>query len=301
MATYNGEKIYIKHLSHFDHLEFDEINELFVEKCKSDGLPSESERLSQLIKKGQWTQSKENEIAQLRDFISRLEDGRKGISVPSVLKNHNETIAAEKAKLNKLLSERSELVGLTVEIHSLNLLNDHYILSNLFLDKDLRDPLFTADSFDYLSESEVSSVIEAYSLAIDPCSDKNIKKLSVQPFFQQYFFICNGDISSFFGKPVSSLTHYQVTLANHASYFKDIVSNNDLSNLSHEKRLDPDAIEAYVNLKRNADRAIEEGRAPTGMTPEDIKSLGLEGRIAKAPAKEMNSSEFLQYLQKQKA
>lgn len=299
-AIINGEVAYIKHLSHFDHLEFEDLGEKFVKEATENGLLTEEQRLEQIIKQGIWSKAKEDEIFQLEDFIARLEEGKKGISVPSVLKNHESVILEEKKKLQKLLQERANLIGLTVEIHASGILNDYYILNNLFKDKELKVPMFTHDVLDPLSDKEVGHITEQYTASVEPCSDKNIKKLSVQPFFQQYFFVCNNDVSAFFGKPVYLMTNYQVNLANYAMYFKEIASQTDLSNLTPEQRKDPDEIEKYVNLKRNADQALQEGKVPTNMTPSDIKALGLEGKMSKMPSEPMNSQQFMEFLSKQK-
>ncbi len=299
VTKWRDKLIYIKHLGHSDHLHYDDLTEQFERAAHAKGLPSEQDRLVYLKSNGYWSDEKDYNIGVQEDLISRFEEGRKSISIPSILKKHDQSIQDEKDKLSNMITERSIVIGMTSEIYARRLLEDYYILHNLFTDNKLTVSLFNESDFEDLSDNDVINLVDTYSEAIKSCTEPNIRRLSVQGFFQQYYYLCGDDLNSFYGKPICNLTFYQVQLGNCARYFKNIFENNDLSSLSGDRRSDPDAIEKYVIAKKNTDQTISEGRAPVGMNAQDIKDLGLEGKIVKAPNRQMNSTEMMAWIQSQ--
>jgi hypothetical protein len=289
--------VYIRHMSHKDHLLHDDMKERFYKEAIAKGLPSEEEKIKFLINKGLWSNERENEIARQELFVRSSEDGRKHLNIPSLLEKHNKMIEKELEKLHKMYFEKANLIGLTAEGHANRKIEDHYLLCNTFDSKNLDHSLFSNDEFDDLSDFDVSELNDVYTKSIAHCSDSNIRLLAVQDFYQHYYGLCKDNLQSFFGKPICELTYFQISLGNHSRYFRNIMENNDLSHLSPEKRENPDEIEKHVIAKRNTDAALAEGRAPVGMTKEDIKSMGLEGKMGKLPDKNMSGAEFMRFLE----
>ena len=300
VGAYGGKPIYVKHMGHRDHLGYEDLVERFKQKAITDGLPTEKQRLDYLIANKLWDASRDNEADRIRNNVRQIELGLPTISIPSVREAQEKYMKEEIQKCNDIVRDKSRIVGLTAEIYSQQLLNDNYILLNVFTNKELISPLFPPDLFDDLSDNDVNSLIELYESIVAPCGERNIRLLSAQDFFLQYYMLCGDNLQSFFGRNICDLTHYQVALGNSARNFKNVLENNDLSNLSPEKRQDPDEVYKYISLKANTDKTISEGRAPVNMTQEDIKTLGLEGKMSKLPNKSMDSQEFLKFLQASK-
>ena len=292
VGLFNGNNIYIKHLSHLDHLDLDLLEQSYIDDALKRGLPSESDRLKYLAKHGYWSDAKEAEIESQRNVVIRFEEGRKNLIVPSMIETHDKAIQQEREKLNKLIGERMALIGHTADSYASSRIHDVYILRNTFSDIDLRNPLYKQCDFDDLSDLEVSNILLSYENAVKPCAEVSLRRLACQDFFQQYYRLCNDDLKSFYGKDICRLTYYQVRLGNYGRYFKNLFENNDLSGLDPVKRADPDAIERHISAKKGAEEAISAGRAPVGMTKNDIKEMGLENRMSKMPNKEMNMIEF---------
>jgi hypothetical protein len=297
--VWRGKRVYIKHLSHFEYIQYEELSDQYRKEAE-ESIPNEKNKLKYLIDNNLWNNDKETEIERQRDYIMRLQEGRKTFSQPSMLANHDKLISEESGKLTRMLTERFNLLGLTAEMYAERQINDYYMLHNLFVDDRLVTPLFSEEEFEDLSDDDVSNITQCYDTAIKGCSEDYIRRLSVQDFFMRYYTLCDNNISFFYGKPICQLTHYQVSLGNYAKYYRSLIENYDLSNMTPEKRQDPEEIEKFVNVKKNADKALEKGMAPVNMSKDDIKTLGLQDKIAKMPNKAMNSQEFIAHMQAQK-
>lgn len=296
-VPFKGRPLVVKHLAHTDHIEYDSLRIVYEEEARAKGAITDADRLKDLTKQGLWTPAREAGIATQIDFLHRLEDGKKGVAVPSILKAQDQQIAQERAKLEGTYQERATLFGVTTEVYAQQQLNDHYIVTNLFLDKECLQPLFSSSSFDDLTDAAVREVTQAYQRATEPCSEANLKTLAVQDFFIRYYSLCGDNLYSFYGRPVANLTFYQVRLGNVARYYKQLMENCDLSRLPPDQRNDPEAIDRAYTTQRNATPMIEEGKVPVGMNREDIKELGLQGRLTPLPRGNQSFQQMIQRAQ----
>jgi hypothetical protein len=292
-----GRDIYVRHLSHFQHEEYDYLQSCFEDHAVEQGAPREAVQLERLKAKGLWTTTKERDIERQRDTIARFEEARKTVVLPSMQENYDKQIGEEKGKLSQLLVDRANLLGLTAEMYAQRRLNDHYILTNVFSDVAFSQPLYTPDSFDDMGDGEVEALLVSYHAAILPCDDANLRHLCVQEFFTSYYNLCGDDSSAFFGKPVCQLTYYQVRLSNIAKYFKAIMEQVDMSKVDPKTRHDPDAIEKVFISQRNMAKMSEEGKVPVGMTQSDLQKLGVKGQLTDI-REEMSAAQLVERLRK---
>lgn len=297
--TKDSQTVYIRHLSHFGHQEYDLLTERFEQEALAKGAETEETSLKRLTDKGLWSPARETDIARQRDFIGRLEEGRKTIAVPSVLKSHEDQIARERDKLAQTLLERARLIGMTAELYAHRRLEDHYMVGNLFVDAALTTPLYAQPDFDTLTDEEVDAIHETYAKAIEPCSDANLRKLSVQDLFMSYFALCGDNPSALFGRPVCELTYYQVRLLNHGRYMKALLDNTDLNRLPPEQRGDPEAIERLHITQKNLAAMQAEGKAPVGMSAADVKATGVQFNTPPPPG--LSGVELVKWMQRQQA
>lgn len=299
IGEHEGKKLYIKHLSHFQHLSYDDKQATYHAEAVAKGALTEEDRLSYLIKNGQWSDAKEKEIAVQRDTIIRFEEGKKALLVPSHIKRHEEDTQKEREKLVKMLVERGNLMGITAEVYAQQRLNDFYTINNLFSDEGLTLPFLTEDSFEDLGDSMVEDITSAYNRAVEPCSDTNLRKLSVQDFFVSYYALCGDSAADFFGTAVANLTFYQIRLCSFARYYKHLLEHTDINRIPREQRNDPEAIDRAFTSQKNSAGMIDEGKVPTNMTQEDVKALGLEGQMTRPPQRNMNAIDYLKHLKGQ--
>ena len=295
-----SEPAYVKHLGYREHVNLETKQAEFRKLAKDLKLKTNDEKLLELKKRNLWGDKEDQDIEIKKNTIERFVDGKKKATLPSMVKQYDSEISKQQRALNDLLAKKYGLIGLTVETHAEKLINDYYILKNIFRDKDLNEPFFQEEEFDNLDDNDISDIVTEYNKTIDSCSDQNIKRLSIQDFYQEYFYLCGDDLSSFFGRPIVDFTYYQIRLGNYSKYFKSIFENNDMSNLPKEKRTDPSAIEDFISTSKNARTMLDkQGGAAVGLvgaTKEDLKSLGLGNSMGKMPDKEMNKDEFFNFL-----
>jgi len=265
----------------------DEIQDRFEREAIAKGAKTEAQRLEELRAEGKWSDAKDLDIERQRDAVWRFEEGRKSIvAPPSVLRSHDTQIEGEKKKLLAMMNEKAQLIGLTAENYAQRLVSDHYIIVNLFADKELASPMFRAEDYDEFPDSDVEEIMEAYAAAVEPCAEANIRRLAVADFFTSYYHLCNDDLSSFFGKPVCELTYHQVRLGNVARYFKSLMENVDTTTLDPKTRNDPDALERAFSASKAKSKMEESGQVPVGMSASDIKEMGLENRLSQVRGEE---------------
>ncbi len=274
-------ELYLKHLDVFESQEMDEKNEFHLERAKKNGLPSEKERVEEIIKNGDWSAAKDKEIEENRLFIKNLETTRSKIFLQSEIKKISEEIKKTRDKINKLASEKNDLIGITAESYASKKVNDYYIFSTLYKDRSLKSKKFNPDEFDYLDELDILSLSRIHGESIQKMSENSLKRVALSGFFLNNYVLCKDNPFIFFGKPIVSLTFYQTDLFGYGRYFKHILS--EMKNPpSQEEMEDPDKLMDKFNIAKNSEGILsktsgKEGAATTivGATKEDLKALGL--------------------------
>lgn len=299
IGQHKGVSLYVKHLSHRQHMDFEDIQLGFHEEAVKKGALAEVDRLKYLVDKGLWTTDREDGISRQRDTVIRFEEGRKQLIVPSLMKQHEAQIESERKKLSDMLIQRAQTMGITAEVYAQQRLNDYYILHNLFLDKELTRPVLTEGDFEDMTDTEVQEIVSAYNKATDPSSDTNLRLLAVQDFFMSYYSLCNDSLADFFGRPVAEMTYYMIRLGNSARYFRSLIEHMDMSKVPPSERNDPDAIERLSTSQKNSASMAAEGKvANVGLTKDDIEKLGLQGQMAKVPKTNMSFDQLIDHARK---
>ena len=297
---YNGEIIYIKHLSHLDYVYFEDIQKQYEEDAKNKKLPNEAQKIDFLIKNNLWTKKKESEIEQLKDFISRLNDTKKKQILPSAIREYEIQIKQEQDKLNNIINEKYSLMGMTIESYAQRMVNDYYIINNIFKNKECTQLYFDKSSFEELNDEEVSEIIEIYNKSSNLFEEENLKQLALQDFYQSYYYLCNDNLKDFFGKPIVNLTFNQVKLGNFSKYYKALLESVDSTKIPKESRYNPNKLENYINAKKESDKVLDStGDGATslvGATNKDLEELGLKDQVVQFPNKPMNSEELMKFL-----
>ena len=298
---YRDEIIYIKHLSHLDYVYVEDIQLEYEELARNKKLPNEEQKIDFLIKNNLWSKKKESEIEQLKDFITRLNDTKKKQILPSAIREYEAQIKQEEEKLTKILEEKYSMIGMTIESYSQRMVNDYYIINNIYKDKELKNLYFNKQDFEELDDEEVSNIVTIYNNTSNNFSDELLRKLALQDFYQSYYYLCNDNLSYFFGKPIIHLTFHQVKLGNYSKYYKSLLESTDTSKIPKDSRYDPDKLENFINAKRESDKVLDGvgGNSATslvGATNKDLEELGLKDQVVQFPNKPMNSQELMKFL-----
>jgi len=297
---------YIKHLGYADHIGIDQKREEFFEEAKREGLPTDEQKLVILKKQGLWSDSQEVALQRAKTWILELNEGkRKNAKMPSMVAGYAKQIAQAERDYENKLADKKRLLEMTCEVYAERCVSDYYIVSNIFADAELTQPLFSAEQFDWMEETTVATVLKDFNDAMAGCSDYNIRKLAMQPIFQQYFQLAGDNLQSFFGRPICALTDYQLALLREGSHFRHIYTSNDVASFPKNVMEDPDLLTDYAAAATKGKEelqkqgAFDEGSVVVGMKKEDRKALGMNKQPNLTEIMGKHGGNVLDYFQSQ--
>jgi hypothetical protein len=299
---------YIKHLTHFDASDIDEFKSECMKKAKDNGLETEKEKLKELKKDELWTDQEDSRIIELSGYIVNLRHSKSKLFLKREINQIVTQIKDSEEEISKLNQKKEELVGMTCESFAAKKINEFYIFNSIFKDKEFKESLFEKEEFDELSNHQLIDLITLYNKKIDGFYSKNMKRIALNGFFLNHFYLSEDDAYAFYGKPICELTFFQAELFGLGKYFKSLMTRS--KNKAPEDIMgDPDKIIEWYESSQNAQEAMERhtsdkagGSSLVGASKEELQRLGAsnddEGTIslAKAAAKkggQLNMEELM--------
>lgn len=280
------KKHYIKHQSINDVVDFEDVYDLYYDKAKNRGLPTEEEVLENLDKEGLWNSKDEAEIENQEFYVASLHKNKKNLYLKSALSTINNQIKEAEEKLQDLKNKKSELVSNCCESYALNRANDFYMFNSFFKDPELKDPLYSQEEYEHVTTRDVSKLVNTYNKFHERFNDKNIRHLAIQDFYKIYYSFSENSMD-FFGRPILELTNFQLNLIMYTRIFKNIFEQN--SDIPEKTQKDPDALLDYANsadkreeAKNKIEQATSGGSSIVGATTEDLEDLGLSNNAGKS-------------------
>jgi hypothetical protein len=220
---HNDEEVFIKHVSQtdFGYLEQFEDNE--KNKAIEKGLPTEKEKLKDLIDQSLWTQKQEDLINILKKEIEDKEIIISKLVIARQIQHTRKQKEALEKDLLELVSEREELIGYTAEKYSGKKSNLEILRFTLFKDKQFKELLFDNETFDLMDDSELNTLLLSNNSILNDFTQRNLKKIAATGFFLNAFLIAESNVMNFYGKPVVRLTNYQIDIFNHGLKYKNVL------------------------------------------------------------------------------
>jgi len=284
VALLEGNKVFIRHLSHHEQVDLDVLHKSFMLEGAKEGLPREATVLKRLKEEGEWTDKDEKDLEQHKLIIERLTEGKKVIFRKSDLETQIRLIEEEQRKYNEKMAVKLAAIGTTAELYADRKLNEYYIVESFFMDSACTKKVLTEDVFEHMTDQEVQDMIRLYNDEMEVVSDRNVKYLAIQDFFQVYWSMSPDNLYHFFGKPISHLTYFQVKLGSYARMFRDILSKAD--GLPDDVKNDPDKLLDYVRVGENAREKMENAKVASkndvvastmvGAKAEEYKAIGVK-------------------------
>ena len=273
---FNGVPIYIKHFCQLDQYLVDKEKRKYFNVANDRKIPSLKEKMEWLSKESIWTKRDELNLERARSFWESLKKGRSNLIIKAQIRERDKEINMAEKEYYVMLEKRDNLVGLTAEIYAEKRIQNYYVFHSFYKNELLSERFFTDKEFKDLEDEEMESYLSIYYTSVINNSHSNIKKVSISPFFTNYFNFSDKN-SSFFGKPAMTLSFNQVNLLSYGQYFNSIMSNH---HIPENIRDDPEKIEDFITRLGNADKikaqvGDKEGRvAIIGATKEDADVLG---------------------------
>ena len=274
-AKYLKKRVYLKHFSLLDQAEFEKLYDFHYQRAKARNVHTDESMLKFCMESDLWTEQREAEIKTLRKTIESLNFHKKKAILPSQLESTVLRIKNEKKKLNGWLAEKREVLGLTCEVFAEGKMNNHYVHNAFYLDPNFKKKLFSDEDFEELTKEDLFILIAIYNISTKKYDIKEIKKIAISNFFQNYYSLCNDNVVDFFGKPVVELTIYQSRIASYGRYFKSLLSS--VENIPNNIAEDPDKLVDYIEMSRNRDSKIGGNQNTNvgviGATKKDLEAL----------------------------
>lgn len=252
----NIKKAYIKHLNIFDSVDTDKSYQSNLEEAKKQKLPTEEEQIEYLISEDLWSKENEKNIVEYSKYLLNLEDTKSKLFMEAEVNQIKKQIEEVSEKLKKLRYEKLKLVGLTAEAYAEKRSNEEYMRYVLYKDKEFKEPYFTEEEFDDLSNEDLNTIFAKYGEANRPLAQGHLKKLALASFFANFYYLCDDNPYTFFGKPVYSLTFHQTEMFAYARYFKGLAQDAKVK-APREIHDDPDALIEFYEGTKNAQEAQE--------------------------------------------
>lgn len=275
--------LYIKHLSIFDNIRTDKDYADALKVAKEKKLPTEADQAAYLEKEEIWTQKDEARITELKIYISNLRETKSKLFLKSQIEPIAEDIRNSSIKLLKLTKEKERYLGFTAESYASKRSNEFYIQQSLFLDQSFKKLAIDHESFDELSDEELSKITRSFNVSTKNLHISSLKKISLMPFFCNYFYLCDDNPMTFYGKPVIGLSFYQAELFAYGRYFKNLVQESKASP-PDEIKDDPDKLVEFYEMRKTADEVMEKlekqsgeksgASSLVGATTEDLEAIG---------------------------
>jgi hypothetical protein len=227
--TFNETKgLYVKHLNEIEHGELARKRASLFYNFKKEGLPSEEERVKQLIDCEAWTKAQEEEVDALRqDIAGNLKN------LPKIIVEqqgpYRKVIDNLQEKLDKLVEERRDLIGATAEEYAERESLGYYLSLCLYKDSKLTEKFLVEDDFDDLENEQISELVSVVRGTYARFTEDKVKKIATLSFFLNYFSNCKESIYYFLCKPLYSLTTYQLLLVSLGSRNLNILGQVDAS------------------------------------------------------------------------
>jgi len=204
-----GSSLYIRHFSDKEsHLVLQKRIEL-SRYYASEGVPHESQLLSNAIENEEWSDEKETQILTLKYLISDNER-----NLPNILWQQRplieNIIKQKKNELAELLFERKHTLGRNIEDLVDEDVNDFVVYLSIFKDANLKNHIDkTYDDFQQWEPTKISELNNILISQYSKFSEDKIKGIAILPMFLNKLSYSKDNIGSFLKRPVADLSHHQ--------------------------------------------------------------------------------------------
>ena len=151
--------IYFKHLSQGEQREILSKSKIIEDQAKKKGLKKEEEMLQTLNDEGMWVCEEEETLNKLRTQAESLRTVIGQLYLPSKRKAVEEELKEVNEKISKMETERTSILGLTLEQYVNSQMQKLIIESISFYDRD-----FTKAVFDEIYAGDGFKEVEVYRL-----------------------------------------------------------------------------------------------------------------------------------------
>lgn len=271
-------QVCVRHFGAMDLAFFNSKRAELIKEGRKRGLSSLEDREKEIIQQELWAEDKNKDIKVRKDFIKNLYKTKGLQTSQKTIDIYIKQIQEEEKKLAEIENEKSNIIGLTIENWAEKKISELYIYKSFYKNLTFTEPFFTEEEFDEIEEIKIYSLYSEFNVLSSRFSSESLKKVALNAHFYNLFVVSDGNIFSFYGKPIINLTNYQVEVFRHAIYFKSIFTNSSAAP-PEDVMDDPEKLINWFNLSRNIQKAVEKGGSVVGASAEDYKRAGIKENV----------------------
>jgi hypothetical protein len=210
-SFYEDKGVCVKHLTDLENTEVTKQKRVLYTHYRKD-LPTEEEKLQQLIETEQWSKAQEEEILQYQYIITDNEKNLKNI-IPQQHGPILQIIEANKKALNKLLREKRSLMGRTAEEFAERDTFYYMVYLAMYKDTKLKTRCFADFTvMEEMEDDEIKPYVDMLDSTMRKFTEEAIKKIAVLPIFLNPLSYAKDSVYHFLGKPLINVTPFQMNL-----------------------------------------------------------------------------------------
>ena len=280
--------VYFKHPTVSEHFSTYSNYDIFTREGKKKGLQTEKEKIEDAIKGGWWDSEKESKVNFLKKTIQNLYKTRDKLLYPSQKIEIDKQIKQNEAILITYNKERREIVGYTLEDYTNSKFTEELLIFFTYKNKDFTERLFTRDEYYDLTEGHVEKIKNSFDTYSQVFNNDNIRKIAACGFFQNLVYL-NEDAYSFWGKPATQCTKYQIDVLLYGKMYKNMIRSyaENGKPVPEEVLSDPDKFVEWTDnqskepgIKSRNKKSKTGGSnmvsSTVGATKEDLDKLGIK-------------------------
>jgi hypothetical protein len=280
--------IYFKHPSIAEHFSIYTNYDIFIKEGQKKGLQLEREKIEIAIKGGWWAAEKESNINLLKKTIQNLFKTRDKLFLLSQKEQIEKQIKQNEAILITYTKERRDIVGYTLEDYANSKLTENLLIFFTYKNADFTEKLFmNRDEYYDLTDDHLENIKNAFDTYSNIFNFNNIKKIAACGFFQNLVYL-NEDAYSFWGKPTSLCSKYQIDLLLYGKMYKNIIKNHGENGKPVKDDIinDPDKFVEWIDnysdtptnkfQNKNTNDNQDTVYSPVGATKKDLDHLGIK-------------------------
>lgn len=247
-GQFQGGQIVFKHFGLLDSFGIDQVyDETFV-YARQKGIKTEAEALEDAITCGAWKAEDEKYIVEKEYELKVKRESVAKMPLQSQVEQMLSDISGIETDIEIQKKIRKAALGKTAEEFASKRSNEIFIFKSCFLDEAFSRPAFEMDDFENLPGRILEELVVEYNSKFGKLATKGIKKAAISPSVLNLIALSKSPME-FYGKPLVTLTFYQVELLNYAKYYFSIFSNSD--KVPEDCKLDPEKLEAWFTTSRN--------------------------------------------------
>lgn len=248
LGQFQGGTVYFKHFGLLDSFGIDKVFDETYIYAQKQGVKTEAEALVEAMGGDMWKESDEKSVVEKEYELKVKKSSVSKMPLQSQVDQRLIEISNLETEIEILKKVRKAALGKTAEEFATKRSNEVFIFKSCFLDEAFSRPLFDFDEFENLPGRLLEELVCEYNLKFGKFASHGIKKAAISPNILNLIALSKSP-TEFYGKPLVSLTFYQVEMLNWGKYYFSIFSNSD--KIPDDCKTDPEKLEAWFNTSRN--------------------------------------------------